>query len=180
MGPLRLVPRFSSVPRQVANQAASQAAIPEDSSRARAAFVIARHVSQTFFFALERSQPDEPTDRSKLRRPSRLTHARISIKPLRPAWAVGISFSSHWQQQFNFIRASRVPCPAPRHRPASPHRLTLVRLRIRGSRREVRARARLRSDGVRFVYGHGGTVSPNSPSASLFSLLLQVVAGRLR
>jgi hypothetical protein len=49
-------------------KAGSQSAIPEDSSRARAACVIARHVrtSQTIFFSLSREagRTNRPTDRS--------------------------------------------------------------------------------------------------------------------
>jgi hypothetical protein len=82
------------------------------------------HLTNHFFFR-SREKPAGRTDRpieASASEPTKPTHARISIKPLRPAWAVRSSFRRHGQQ-FNFIRASRVPCPfsAPRHRPASPH-----------------------------------------------------------
>jgi hypothetical protein len=148
------------------------------------------HLTNHFFFR-SREKPAGRTDRpieASASEPTKPTHARISIKPLRPAWAVRGSFRRHGSSSTSSALLVS-PAPALLLATAQPL-LTLVRLRIRGSRREVSARARLRSDrwrskpytldGSRFVHVHGGMVSPNSPSASLFSLLLQVVAGRLR
>ena len=189
MGPLRLVcPALSSVPRQVANQAGSQSAIPEDSIRARGSSCAPRtHRTKRWIFALERTRLGRPIETSASE-PTKPTHARISIKPLPPAWAVGISFSSHGQQ-FNFIRAAALlvsHAPAPRHRPACPH--PRARSDPRFSERGARARVRAPIAGDR-------NITPSMARSSFmatptwfrltlhlfpFTLLLQVVAGHLR
>jgi hypothetical protein len=121
------------------------------------------------------------TDRSKLRRPSganRRTHLTSLQNPFsqRGPWGV----HSHGQQfcQFNLIRASRVPCPfCPRHRPASPQSSLSCAFRsaVLGVGERCARASALRSLAkpytlarASFMATHGATVSPNSPSASLF------------
>lgn len=145
-----------------------------------------------FFFALERSRLDRPIEASASEPDQTDAHARISIKPRRSAREfIRHRGTARAVPHFHSIRASRdrVPPPSPSRRwalgiypPFHPLALrsSYARLRIRGPRREVSARLRtsaLRSLAAetllprrraRFVYGHGGMVSSNSPYVPLF------------
>lgn len=129
-------------------KAASQSAIPEDSSRARASSraTYAPHKPSDFRSRGKPAGP-RPTDGTKP------THARISIKPLRP-------FHHHGQSQLH-RRASRVLCPGSSPPPSLSSPSCAFGSAVLGERC-ARASA-LRSlakpytlDGARFVYGHGG------------------------
>jgi hypothetical protein len=136
-----------------------------------------RHVRTAQTVVLNREKPAGPTDRSFDVR----AEQTVSTKPLQPAWAVESPFSRAAVLplcQFNLIRASRVPCPfCPRHRPASPQSSLSCAFRsaVLGVGERCARASALRSLAkpytlarASFMATHGATVSPNSPSASLF------------